>query len=146
MGSFPLPSLYLDTSFCSGTTDTSGWMLFILLFKLFMGMSSFNMFPYFQFVEQNSICCKNASIHSILIILDIRLLIKVDNFSIHWIFSWENNKRSFKNLKRQELVMQAFLQGQIMFSVFFPIVPDFGQRFELTLVFGSIFMTYDTAY
>ena len=42
--------------------------------------------------------------------------------------------------------MQAFLQGQIMFSVFFPIVPDFGQRFELTLVFGSIFMTYDTAY
>ena len=111
-----------------------------------MGMSSFDVFPYFEFFKLNSICCKNASIYSILIILDIRLLIKVDNFSIHWIFSWENNKRSFKNLKRQELVMQAFLQGQIMFSVFFPIVPDFGQRFELTLVFGSIFMTYDTAY
>ena len=30
--------------------------------------------------------------------------------------------------------------------VLFSIVPDFGQRFELTLVFGSIFMTYDTAY
>ena len=42
--------------------------------------------------------------------------------------------------------MQAFLHGQIMFSVFFSIVPVFGQRFELTLVFGSISMTYDTAY
>ena len=53
------------------------------------------------------------------IFLDIRLLRKVDNFSIHWIFSWRNNKKSFKNLKSQELVMQAFLHGQIMFSVFF---------------------------
>ena len=88
-------------------------------FPFFMGMSSFDVVLYFQFVKLNSICFKNASIYSILIFLDIRLLIKVDNFSIHWIFSWRNNKKSFKKLKRQELVMQAFLHGQIMFSVFF---------------------------